>query len=306
MKKFDKYLYEDNRIFFSKRYPKRLNTCKNEIIESENLIKMFLKNNNLNKNNFNLNSPKIITIQNNKIITQDNIKIINNINELFLPEKLFLNLQQLNYIKLNSLQEIIYPNLLNHSDFLAIINDQNGKTLSYMIPIYYLLLYKEPILPIKENLSHKSYPIVLIIVPSMKIAIKKYNLSTMLLYETNIITSVIFENGVYNNYLNNLKDGCDILIGTINSIINCLNNKLISLSYVKYLIIEGLDEFINNEKELFEIGKKYDLNDKYNLTTCLYSKTYDKNINNLINFFLKKNYFVFKTEDELKYIIFDK
>ena len=308
MNKFDKYLYEDNRIFFLKRYPKRLITCKKELIESENLIKIFLKKNNFNKLKNNSISPKIITIQNNKIITQDNIKIINNINELFLPEKLFSNLYQLNYIKLNSLQEIIYPNLLNHSDFLAIVKEQSGKSLSYMIPIYHLLLYKEPIFSIKENLSNKSYPIVLIIVPSVKIAIKRYNLSMMLLYETNIITSVIYENGEYNNYLLNLKDGCDVLIGTINSIKNCLENKLISLSYVKYLIIEGLDELImmKNEKELFEIGKNYDLNNKYNLTTCFYTNTFDKDINNLINFFLKQNYFVFKTEDELKYIIFDK
>ena len=35
MNKFDKYLYENNRIFFSKRYSKRLITCKNEIMNQK-------------------------------------------------------------------------------------------------------------------------------------------------------------------------------------------------------------------------------------------------------------------------------
>ena len=321
----DKIEFDSNKYFFLERYPKRLKYLQdiNEI--QENLINAHLKliDMKINKKPENTNfviliDDKIVELydknkeenKNDEENNKDNKNILtSSINKceyfnLFsdfiqIPSLLQVYLNQFNYEQLSTIQKILIPNLFNKNDIFANCLECSGKTLSYLVPIISFLWVKESVNKIPIN-DTKSYPIVLIIGENKEKLNRKLNECLQLTYETNILSVGIEGNGGKEHNEYDFFGGCDILFCTIESLTNSLNNNLISLSCVKFLVIDTIDDILNifEPKYLLRIFKNYDLGNKYQRTNIIFSSKYNKEILDVVNLILKENHLVIKVKDD--------
>ena len=313
----DKIEYDTNKYFFLERYPQRLKYLQEINLIQEDLIKEHLKliemkiiikperedleiiEDNKIIDLYDKNNPKNKMLEEKRLFPKSTVNKCDYYNFfsqfIQIPSLLQVYLKQFNYNKLSSLQKLIIPNLFNKNDIFANTSESTGKTLSYLIPILSFLRAKESINKIKLN-DKKSYPIVLIIGQNKEKLNRKLNECLKLTYETNILSVGISGDGGYNHIQFNFYGGCDILFTTLESLTYSLKNNLISLSSVKYLVFDTLDDILNevDEKYIFRIFKKYDLGDKYKRTNIIFSGKYNNEVLNIANNILKKNHLIVK------------
>ena len=321
----DKIEFDTNKYFFLERYPKRLKYLQDLNIIQENLIEEHLKLIDMKINKKPENTNLVILIDN-KIVelydkekeenkneeesNQENKNILkSSINKceyfnLFsdyiqIPSLLQVYLNQFNYQKLSKIQKILIPNLFNKNDIFANCLECSGKTLSYLVPIISFLWVKESVNKIPIN-DIKSYPIVLIIGENKEKLNRKLNECLQLTYETNILSVGIEGDGGKEHSEYDFFGGCDILFCTTESLTYSLKNNLISLSCVKFLVIDTIDDILNiiDQKYLLRLFDKYDLGNKYQRTNIIFSSKYNKEILDVTNLILKENHLVIKVKDD--------
>jgi ATP-dependent RNA helicase DDX3X len=285
--------------YFLTRYPKRKNIislindeAKNYIneyllsINSENNNKINIKN--LNKNNLILN----IYDSKGNLIKENKYKKFKDIQNI--PKILYDNLKLLNYKEMTNIQRLAIPNILKKYDLVGCAQTGSGKTLSYLLPIFIdLLNNQKEYFQISFEKKKKSYPFVLIIIPTRELAIQIYKEAMKILYKTNIVCTVVYGGDSVYEQSNKLLDGCDILIGTPGRLIQFLNEEIISFKTLKYLILDEADKMLDMgfEKDIDNIITKYDMNNNDDsIQTLMFSATFPKKILRMVNNYLKLNY----------------
>ena len=298
---------------FEDRYPNRRKIIYDKDKRSEKLISEF-KALNLKKNLSSLND-------NNKklhlFIKGSNIPIPEKEEESLpqkfsdygkIPKIILNNLNSLKIENLTPIQRLTFGYLFNYGNkyFDHNINDNNydlvgcaqtgsGKTLAYLIPaVSFLFNDPEGITKITSSDNnhgyYKSYPLILIILPTRELAIQTYEESLKLLYKTYINTVLVYGGEKPYNQTKELNDGCDILIGTPGRLIDFLEKGLISLTEVKFLVIDEADKLLDMgfEEDINHI--LYNFNWSSNTNTFLMSATFPKKVLKMVNNVMKKNY----------------
>ena len=215
-----------------------------------------------------------------------------------IPNIIQKNLSILSFTEMTPIQKLSIPIILQKMDLVGCAQTGSGKTLSYLIPIASLLLTQEEINenPFKTRIS---FPLLLIILPTRELAIQIYNEALKLLYKTGIIPVCVYGGESFNNQIADLREGCDILIGTPGRLIDFLNKKYISLEYCKYLIFDEADRMMDMgfEPDMRSIVDDFNLNDSRQ--TLMFSATFPKSVLRIIQTFLKKDYFYVTTGNYL-------
>ena len=295
---------------FEDRYPNRKKIIYEKDKYAEQLIKES-KELNIKKNLTALNNT------NKKLNLFIDGKIISEKEEEQFPEK-FSNYgkipkiiqDNLNSMKLETLtpiQKLTFGYLFNYGNKYFDNNNKNnnydlvgcaqtgsGKTLAYLIPAV-SFLFNDPegitkITKTKDNNEFISYPLILIILPTRELAIQTYDESSKLLYKTYINTVLVYGGEKPFQQTRQLGEGCDILIGTPGRLIDFLEKGLISLTEVKFLVIDEADKLLDMgfEDDINHI--LFDFKWQENFTVFLMSATFPKKVLNMVDRIMKQNY----------------
>ena len=190
---------------------------------------------------------------------------------------------------MTSIQNLSIPIILEGIDLVGCAQTGSGKTLSYLLPIS-ILLYSNnyPLINKKKRIS---YPLLLIIVPTRELAIQIYYEALKLLYQTEIIPVCVYGGADYSNQIADLREGCDILIGTPGRLINFLEKEFISLDMCEFLVIDEADKMMDMgfEPDIRKIVEDFDLND--DRQTLMFSATFPKIVLRIMETFLKGNFY---------------
>ena len=174
------------------------------------------------------------------------------------------NLSTLQFNQMTSIQNLSIPIILEGIDLVGCAQTGSGKTLSYLLPIS-ILLYSNnyPLINKKKRIS---YPLLLIIVPTRELAIQIYYEALKLLYQTEIIPVCVYGGADYSNQIADLREGCDILIGTPGRLINFLEKEFISLDMCEFLVIDEADKMMDMgfEPDLRKIVDEFDYTPQVN------------------------------------------
>ena len=189
----------------------------------------------------------------------------------------------------------------NDYDIVGCAQTGSGKTLAYLITsVSFLFNDKEGILEIpKSKLSNNynfiSYPLILIILPTRELALQTFEECLKLLYNTYINTVVVYGGEKNFSQRSELKEGCDIIIGTPGRLIQFLEEGDISLTQVKFLIIDEADELLDMgfEEDINHILFDFNWSDYHN--TFLMSATFPKKVLNMVDRIMKKENYSFIT-----------
>ena len=203
------------------------------------------------------------------------------------------NLSTLQFNQMTSIQNLSIPIILEGIDLVGCAQTGSGKTLSYLLPIS-ILLYSNnyPLINKKKRIS---YPLLLIIVPTRELAIQIYYEALKLLYQTEIIPVSVYGGADYSNQIADLREGCDILIGTPGRLIHFLEKDYISLDMCKFLVIDEADKMMDMgfEPDIRKIVEDFDLND--DRQTLMFSATFPKIVLRIMETFLKGNFYFINT-----------
>mgnify|MGYP003683763469 CR=1 FL=1 len=172
--------------------------------------------------------------------------------ELNLIESIQKTLIKYNYTQATPIQAKSIPLILEKSDVLGIAQTGTGKTAAFTLPLLQLMSEEDK----------KSKVSTLILAPTRELAaqigdsIKKYGENTSFRH------SVIFGGVSQRPQEKELERGVDIIVATPGRLLDLMNQRIVDLSQIKYLVLDEADRmldmgFINDIKKiLLKIPKK--------------------------------------------------
>ena len=93
-------------------------------------------------------------------------------------------------------------------------------------------------------------PLVLVVAPTRELSIQTFDEARRLCYRSMLRPCVAYGGGPAREQAEELRRGCDILIGTPGRLIDFLGRgNLVSLRRVKYTVIDEADEMVNPDWE---------------------------------------------------------
>ena len=302
---------------FMNRYPNRTKIIIDKNEYAGNLINEW-KNKNVSKNleSLNINNKQLNLFVNGQKLPEKDINFPEKfINYGKIPKQIQKNLYNMGLETLTPIQKLFFGYLFNSGnkffdnnkidndyDLVGCAQTGSGKTLAYLITsVSFLFNDKEGILEIPKIKSKSSYsnfisyPLILIILPTRELALQTFDECIKLLYKTYINTVVVYGGEKTFAQKRELKEGCDIVIGTPGRLIQFLEEGDISLTQVKYLIIDEADKLLDMgfEEDINHILFDFNWNDSHN--TFLMSATFPKKVLNMVGRTMKKNNYSFIT-----------
>jgi ATP-dependent RNA helicase DDX3X len=100
------------------------------------------------------------------------------------------------------------------------------------------------------------------------------------------------------------KNGCDILVSTPGRLIDYLKSGVVTLSLVKYFIIDEADRILDMgfEPQLQSITFEHDLREKRKRLNLLFSATFTPEVREIAKKFMNDYYFITKNKDEENHV----
>jgi ATP-dependent RNA helicase DDX3X len=134
----------------------------------------------------------------------------------------------------------------------------SGKTSAYLIPILNNLVGKarklaapRPEPGLVENGGHPGVlaePLVVIVCPTRELAIQIFNEARKFCYRTMFRPAVVYGGGPIRQQIDQLKNGCDILIATPGRMVDLMERgRHLTLRRVKYMVIDEADEMLTED-----------------------------------------------------------
>ena len=125
-------------------------------------------------------------------------------------------------------------------DLLAAAQTGTGKTLAYLIP-----LFDELVRHFGSTRPKKGGPYVLILAPTRELAQQISDSATAFENTTHFRVRTVIGGKKYKTQIQNLKRGCDVLIATPGRLNDLLDQKILSLNKVHYLVLDEVDRMMD-------------------------------------------------------------
>ncbi|MBU0997256.1 MAG: DEAD/DEAH box helicase [Firmicutes bacterium] len=161
-----------------------------------------------------------------------------NFKELNLIEPILRAIDKEGYTEPTPIQEEAIPVLLEGKDVLASAQTGTGKTAAFAIPLLQLLN--------KQGSTQKEKKIqALILTPTRELATQIMESFRAYGQFVSIRTVVIFGGVSQKAQVDSLSRGVDILVATPGRLLDLIGQKIIDLSFVKYLILDEADRMLD-------------------------------------------------------------
>ncbi|KAL8846889.1 MAG: hypothetical protein Q9221_008055 [Calogaya cf. arnoldii] len=157
------------------------------------------------------------------------------------------------------IQAYCLPAVLKNLDVIGIAQTGSGKTAAYLIPTISKLMGKaKKLCGARPDLTNPEFdlkthgvraePLILVVVPTRELATQIFDEARRLCYRSMLRPCVIYGGAPTVEQMGQLRKGCDVLIATPGRLLDFLErNSLLSLSRVKYTIVDEADEMVDSD-----------------------------------------------------------
>lgn len=197
-------------------------------------------------------------------------------NELNINEQILKALTEKGYSEPSPIQAKAIPILLDGRDVLGSAQTGTGKTAAFAVPILQNLTNEKK----KQNDSKRKIK-TLVLAPTRELALQIFD--NFIEYSTYLdIKTVVIYGGVKQiKQVKRINNGTDILVATPGRLLDLIQQKVISLSDVNYLVLDEADRmldmgFIKDVRKIVKLVKS-------DRQTMLFSATMPKAILNFAN-----------------------
>ncbi|RKR07905.1 ATP-dependent RNA helicase RhlE [Maribacter vaceletii] len=143
------------------------------------------------------------------------------------------------YTNPTPIQEQAIPILLTKKDLLGVAQTGTGKTAAFSIPIIHHLHSNQ------EQVKGKRRVKALIVTPTRELAIQIGENFTAYSKHTTVRNTVIFGGVKQQRQVNALRPGVDALIATPGRLLDLMNQNIISLRDIEYVVLDEADQMLD-------------------------------------------------------------
>ncbi|MDH6313494.1 ATP-dependent RNA helicase RhlE [Parabacteroides sp. PFB2-10] len=158
--------------------------------------------------------------------------------ELDIIEPIEKALQEKGYENPTPIQEQAIPPVLNNRDLLGLAQTGTGKTAAFAIPIIQQLQEK-------RSGGRRREIKALVLTPTRELAIQIDECFSDYAKYTDLRHTVIFGGVNQNPQVEKLKRGVDILIATPGRLLDLMNQKIISLDFIRHFVLDEADRMLD-------------------------------------------------------------
>jgi ATP-dependent RNA helicase RhlE len=158
--------------------------------------------------------------------------------DLGLIPEICLRVAVLGYQSPTPIQREAIPMILEGHDVIGIAQTGTGKTAAFMLPLLDALICSPPA-------KHREKPRVLVLTPTRELAVQIHEATVSFAQGTKLRAVVVFGGVSQNAQERELSRGCDVMIATPGRLNDLLNQRVVSLSAVEFLVLDEADRMLD-------------------------------------------------------------
>ncbi|KAJ4542365.1 hypothetical protein HRR83_007071 [Exophiala dermatitidis] len=213
------------------------------------------------------------------------------------------NIKLCGYVDPTPIQAYTIPAVLQGHDMIGVAQTGSGKTAAFLVPCISKLMGKVKKLaaprpnigagfdPARDGV--RAEPLILIVAPTRELCCQIFDEARRLCYRSMLRPCVAYGGAPARDQISQLARGCDLLVATPGRLLDFMNRpNILSLSRVKYTIIDEADEMLHDdwEQEMTKIMSGGDANLDGDHRYLLFSATFPKRLQKLASKFLETDY----------------
>jgi len=210
-------------------------------------------------------------------------------------EELMRNILLAKFTKPTPVQRYSIPICNMKRDLMACAQTGSGKTAGFLFPCISMMLRAgPPNIPRDRSYRSPVYPTALILAPTRELALQIFKEAKKFCYRTGIQPCVVYGGARSSDQMRELSRGADMLVATPGRLEDFLSKRKISLSCTRFLVLDEADQMLDMgfEPQIRDIVERYDMADKYNRQTMMFSATFPHEIQRLAEDFLENHFFL--------------
>jgi len=219
-----------------------------------------------------------------------------------LDDHLLSNIKLASYKVPTPVQKYSIPIVMGGRDLMACAQTGSGKTGGFLFPILSQAFIHGPsAMPQQSgagfsNFSRqrKAYPTSLILAPTRELVSQIYDESRKFAYRSWVRPCVVYGGADIGSQLRQIERGCDLLVATPGRLVDLIERGRISLSMIKYLVLDEADRMLDMgfEPQIRRIVEGEDMPGVQGRQTLMFSATFPRDIQMLARDFLKDYVFL--------------
>ncbi|KAJ8285241.1 hypothetical protein GJAV_G00024560 [Gymnothorax javanicus] len=209
--------------------------------------------------------------------------------EAGLCESLSRNVGRSGYVKPTPVQKHGIPIISAGRDLMACAQTGSGKTAAFLLPILQRLMAAGAA---ASRYSEIQEPEAIIVAPTRELIYQIYLEARKFAFGT-CVRPVVVYGGISTGYsIREVLKGCDMLCGTPGRLLDIIGRGKISLSKLKYLVLDEADRMLDMgfEPDMRRLVGSSGMPSKEERQTLMFSATYPEDIQRLAADFLKSDY----------------
>ena len=217
-----------------------------------------------------------------------------------LDEHLLSNITLASYKTPTPVQKYSIPIVMAGRDLMACAQTGSGKTGGFLFPILSQAYINGPSFnapPQQGGMGYrarKALPTSLILAPTRELVSQIYDEARKFAYRSWVRPCVVYGGADIGTQLRSIEKGCDLLVATPGRLVDLLERGRISMSNIKYLVLDEADRMLDMgfEPQIRRIVEGDEMPDVQNRQTLMFSATFPRDIQMLARDFLKDYVFL--------------
>ncbi len=217
-----------------------------------------------------------------------------------LDDHLLSNIKLANYKTPTPVQKYSIPIVMGGRDLMACAQTGSGKTGGFLFPILSQAFIHGPsaMAPAQGGgmgyRSRKALPTSLILAPTRELVSQIFEESRKFAYRSWVRPCVVYGGADIGTQLRSMERGCDLLVATPGRLVDLIERGRISLSNIKYLVLDEADRMLDMgfEPQIRLIVEGEDMPGVHGRQTLMFSATFPRDIQMLARDFLKDYVFL--------------
>ena len=206
------------------------------------------------------------------------------------------NIELARFTKPTPVQKYSIPIVSAGRDLMACAQTGSGKTGGFLFPVL-SESYKNGPTKVHENsgfYQRKAYPTAVIMAPTRELATQIYDEARKFTYRSWVRPCVVYGGAPIAFQMRQMDRGCDLLVATPGRLNDLLERGKISLSNVKYLVLDEADRMLDMgfEPQIRHIVEDCDMTPVGVRQTLMFSATFPTDIQHLARDFLSDYIFL--------------
>ncbi|MEO6940061.1 MAG: DEAD/DEAH box helicase [Candidatus Kapaibacterium sp.] len=142
------------------------------------------------------------------------------------------------YLTPTEIQREAIPLILEGADLIGIAQTGTGKTAAFMLPLLDALICSPPT-------KHKERPRILVLAPTRELAVQVHAATVSFAKGTGIRAVSIFGGVQQRAQEREIQNGCDAMIATPGRLLDLINQHVVSLANIEYLVLDEADRMLD-------------------------------------------------------------